>query len=243
MARYCPSCQPLVVAERINRWKGPISTFTWPLFLTLTIPNSEDPERLRFLKKRWSAFRRRKLIQTRIKGGLATFEITNTGNGWHPHLHALADCRWLSLHTPEPLRTDSHDVKEEKFELARTELSALWADQIGEEHAIVLATRKRGDRAIAEVCKYACKGSDLIECPTPIAPMLRVLKSTRTLAGWGSCFPLPSPDADIPSKVGCDDCGAEKSYLPADVVHYLTRNTDPGWNGRTVSPKHHAIPS
>lgn len=240
MARYCPACQPLVVAERVARWKPSLDLIRWPLFITLTIPNSEDPERLRFLKKRWSAFRRRKLIRTRIRGGLASFEITNIGNGWHPHLHALADCRWLSLYTPEPDYRDSEAVKDEKCQAAREELSTLWADQIGEETAIVLATRAFGDRVILEICKYAAKGSDLLECPTPIAPMLRVLKATRTLAGWGSCFPLPSPDEDPGPKIGCETCGALKSFLPSAVVSYLTKGTDPGWKGRTVAPSSQA---
>ena len=239
MARYCPSCQPLVVAERISKWKPALERIRWPLFMTLTIPNAEDPEQLRFLKKRWSAFRRRKLIRDRIKGGLATFEVTNTGNGWHPHLHALADCRWLSLNVPEPTWRDSADVKREKIDASLAEVTALWSEQIGVPRAGVHVRRAYGERVIAELCKYAAKGSDLIECAEPIAPMLRVLKSTRTLAGWGSCFPLPCPDEGIQPKVQCRDCGAEKSMLPAEVVSFLTRGSDTGHAGRTVAPPFH----
>lgn len=225
MARYCPSCQPLVVAERISKWGSSAAKIRWPLMLTLTIQNAEDEESLRRLKKSWAAFRRRKLIKSKIAGGLATFEITNTGRGWHPHIHALCDCRWLSLHVPEPRTKDSDAVKNQKFELARAELSTLWADQTGQEMAIVLAARVRGDRAIAEVCKYAAKGSDLLNCPTPIAPMLRMMKATRMLAGWGSFFPLPSPDEDEGPKVECLTCHNRGSYVPDFVAQMLIRTS------------------
>jgi hypothetical protein len=224
MIRYCPACAPNVTARRMERWAAPIRTIHWPLFITLTIPNSEDPETLRKLRGHWAKFRRRKLMRDRVRGGVATFEITNKGNGWHPHLHAVADCEWLALHVPPPTRRDSPDVIRQKCDLARAELSAAWADQIKNPTAIVLAKRCHGDGIPAEILKYAVKGSDLLACIGPIAPMLRVLKATRTLSGWGSLHPLPSPDADETPLAECPDCHATKSFLPADVVNRLIRS-------------------
>jgi hypothetical protein len=38
---------------------------------------------------------RRKYWRDSIHGGLLFHECTNIGNGWHPHVHALVDARWI----------------------------------------------------------------------------------------------------------------------------------------------------
>lgn len=225
--RWCPSCQPMVSAVRMERWGHAIEQMQWPLFITLTIPNSVDPESLRVLRSAWSRLRRRKLISSRIRGGVATFEITNKGSGWHPHIHAVADCRWLSLHVPEPLRTDPSVVVQEKCRLAQKELSSLWADVLQVDTAIVWVRRVKEVGSMAkEVMKYCMKGSDLVESVDPISPMLRVLKQTRTLSGWGSLHPLPCPDTEDSPAVECEKCHSQGAFLPAEVVSYITQAAD-----------------
>ena len=166
-------------------------------------------------------------MREKIKGGVATFEITNKGNGWHPHIHAVADCRWLSIHTPEPLRTDSAPVVREKCRMAQAELSSLWADVLKTDTAVVWIQRvKQVDTMAAEVLKYCMKGDELLSSTEPIVPMLNVIASTRMLAGWGSLHPLPSPDEEGTPGVKCEDCGEEKSFLPSEVVSYITARSD-----------------
>jgi hypothetical protein len=211
----------------------------WPLFLTFTIPNSEDPETLTALKSHWSKFRRRRLWRDRVTGGVGSFEVTNKGNGWHPHIHAVVDCRWLALHVPEPTRRDTKEVKEQKCELAQKELSALWADQIGNKHGVVWARRVYGTGVVQEILKYAVKGSELIDCPDAIAPMLRVLAKSRMLSGFGSLHPLPPIDEEEPFAVSCEDCGAERSFLPDEVCQFLGRSRDGYAAGRTLPPSKH----
>lgn len=223
LKRYCPACTPIVTAQRLAKWAKPISQMTWPLFVTLTIPNSLDPESLTRLKKGWQKFRRRKLIREKVAGGVATYEVTNKGKGWHPHIHAIMDCRWLSIHVPEPHWRDSKATKEEKCACAQQELADQWADCMGEEMAHVWVTRTSGVDAVHEVLKYAVKSSDLLDSPDPISPMLYVLKNTRTLAGWGSFFPLPSPDEEEKPEARCEDCGMPADYIPEEVLKYMMR--------------------
>lgn len=226
--RYCPECQPMLTMQKTQRWSHAISSIQWPLFVTLTMSNSSDPAIVANIKKAWQKFRRRKLIKDKVKGGVATYEITNKGNGWHPHIHAVMDCRWLSLHVPEPLRRDPKEVVEKKCALAKKELSALWAEQLKQEVAIVDVQRVYDqDKVISEVIKYAMKGSDLVNSPDDIAPMLRAIKGTRMLAGWGSLFPLPSMDEEESPGVACKECDATKTLLPADVMQYITRCSNP----------------
>ena len=222
--RYCPACQPQLAAQKVAKWEHAIGTIKWPLFVTLTMGNSTDPDCLSFIKKSWSKFRRRKLIREKVKGGVATFEITNKGRGWHPHIHAIMDCRWLSLHTPEPLRRDPAELVKHKCELAQKELSGLWADQIKQDIAVVDVRRVYDSgRIVREVLKYAMKGTDLIDSPDPIAPLLRSIKGTRMLAGWGSMHPMPTLDEEESPTLACESCKSEKTYLPEDVVKFITR--------------------
>lgn len=167
---------------------------------------------------------------------MAGFEVTNKGNGWHPHIHAVMDCRWLSLHVPEPTGYDSRAVAKEKCRLAQLEVSSLWAQQISEPGAVVWISRVTSGNIAGEVLKYAAKGSELIASPDPIAPMLRVIAGTRMLSGWGSLHPLPSPDEEEGPGVTCESCGSEKSFLPNDIIDYLTGPIGVQNLGRTVPP-------
>lgn len=233
--RWCPACQPIVTAKRVSRWNHAIQKLQWPLFVTLTMENSTNPESLRKIKDGWGKLRRRKLINTKVKGGIATFEITNKGKGWHPHIHAVCDCRWLSLNVPEPLRRDSKDIVKEKTRLAQQELSSLWAEVINQPLAVVHVRRVYDPDSVAlEILKYCLKGSELVSAQDEISPMLRVLAKTRMLAGWGSLHPLPSPDEEERPALKCDKCHAEKSFLPADIVHSISRVRDP----RAYQPAH-----
>lgn len=163
--------------------------------------------------------RRRKLIEKRITGGIATIEITNQGNGWHPHLHVLADCKWLALHVPEPRFQDSEDVKRQKYDHARLELSALWSAVIKQDFAIVSALRKEPGEALAYTLKYAVKGSDLIHSPDPIAPLLRMLNKSRLVSAFGDLHGMePKLIDDEKRKCACGKCGAEGSMMPDWVV-------------------------
>jgi len=237
--RWCPVCAPMLSAKRFTRWAHAIGKLQWPLFITLTIPNSEDPECLRHLKDAWAKFRRRKIIASRVSGGVATFEVTNKGEGWHPHIHAVVDCEWLSVHVPPPLRWETKAVKKQKGEHAQKELSTAWAEQIGNPIGVVYVRRVYGTGVVQEILKYAVKSSDLIESPDPIAPMLRVLRQTRTLSGFGTLHPLPSPDEEEPMIVACDSCGAEKSFMPDELVKFFAPINIPGMQGRTLTPTKH----
>lgn len=238
--RWCPECAPMLSALRYTKWVHAISLLQWPLFVTLTIPNSEDPECLTALKKHWGKFRRRKIIASRVAGGVASFEITNKGAGWHPHIHAVMDCEWLSVHVPKPMRWESKAAKEQKCELAKRELSAAWANQIGNKHGICWVRRVFGHGVVREILKYSVKGSELLDSPEPIAPMLEVLRRSRTLAGFGSLHPLPSPDEEQPMAVACETCGAEKSFLPEEIVKFLYKGSRPGPGAH--SRNHHDQP-
>jgi len=168
--------------------------------------------------------RRRKLLQDRVTGGITTIEITEGAGGWHPHLHCLCDCRWLSIHTPAPRPTDSKAVVKQKCDHARMELSAIWSDTLKVPQAIVLAKRKAPGDGLAYATKYGLKGTTMIQSKLPIAPLIRVIATSRLLSTFGNCHAVPENLEDEgKTKCTCKECGATKSYMPEEVAHRMIR--------------------
>jgi hypothetical protein len=215
--RWCPVCAYHIAAERVKKYEAAAGRFRWPLFVTLTIQNTPDPEGLMRLKKWWQKFRRRKLIRECVRSGIVGFEITNKGRGWHPHIHCLLDCQWLSLYVPEPNRTDSAEKKRQKCQAAAEELSRAWADLTGQETASVKV--RRGDAAaLVEVLKYSCKGSELLKCAEPVAPLIRLMLGCRLMSTFGE-IRKEMQDEDLEeekteSPCQCEFCGAKGSLVP-----------------------------
>lgn len=205
--------------------KSALLRFEFPLFVTLTMANSDNPDSVRILRRAFGKLRNRRLWKDKVLGGVAAIEVTNKGNGWHPHLHALVDCRWLAIKTPEPPRNIPKEDKKIYYEYAAKELSMTWASILGQDTAIVLATRARGAATIKEVLKYSVKGSELLDSPDRISEMIRMLEMTRLITTFGSIYGMSKELEEDPEKTGCacEKCQAIGSFLPESVVQYLIR--------------------
>lgn len=235
--RWCPSCAYHIAAERVHKYAAAAGRFQWPLFVTLTVRNTPDPAGLLMIKKQWSKMRRRKLIRDRVRSGIVGFEVTNKGKGWHPHCHALLDCRWLSLHVPEPGRRDTAEKKAAKCQAAAEELSRCWADLIGQETASVNV--RRGDAAaLVEVLKYSCKGSELLASAEPVAPLIRLMLGCRLMSTFGE-IRKEMQDEDLEEEdtdkgCGCGACGQRGTMMLADLAHAF--HIDPRHLAPSVNP-------
>lgn len=223
--RWCPSCAYHIAAERVAKYKDIARRFAWPLFVTLTMRNTIDPEGLKEMKKAFGKWRRRKLVREKVKSGIVGFEVTNKGKGWHPHAHMLLDCRWLSLHVPEPNRTDSKSEKERKCKAAAAELERLWCDVLKQETASVKVRRGDAD-ALVEVLKYSCKGSELIECQGKASDLIDVMESMRLMTTFGEVRKLLKEEADAdleePEQTGCqcEACRAIGTMIPDKFLRF-----------------------
>lgn len=220
--RWCPACAWIVAQDRLRKYERAADTMKWPLFVTLTVRNTPDPEVIRSLREWWGKMRRRKLVSQQVPGGISTIEVTEGEGGWHPHLHILADCRWLALHTPAPAWNDSESVKRQKYDHARLELSALWSQVIGQEQASVLALRKPPGECLRYALKYAVKGQTLINSRLPIAPLIRVLSKSRMLSAFGTMHghPLNDPEEEKPGTI-CRECNEVTDWIPDHVVEMM----------------------
>jgi len=142
-------------------------------------------------------------------------EVTNTGNGWHPHVHALIDCEWLAVKTPKPRPRESATSIAAKCKAAAAEFCTVWAKCLRTPVNPSIKVKRCDYDAAKEVLKYAVKPADLINCPDPIGHVIRMMDATRLITTFGTLFGLKVPDDDEPTKLPCT-CGQP------DWTPYLT---------------------
>ena len=134
-----------------------------PFLVTLTVKNGENlEERFQHLARCLRTYHRRR-SRTRQTGEVRkassavwSYEFTNKGKGWHPHVHAV----WLCREAPD----------------ARL-LSSEWRELTGDSFIVDVRPMDMGDPvgAFCEVFKYALKFADL--------PDSERLHAFRTLRG------------------------------------------------------------
>lgn len=225
--RWCPICSVRISLTRIARFEGAAARCQWPLMVTLTCQNTFDAQQaVNRITKAFTKFRRQKFWARTVKGGVASFECTNNGRGWHPHLHVLTDCRWLALATPEPRRTESIERQRDKLRSAQRELSQEWAHCLGQDTSIVHARRAFGPM-LKESLKYNLKPSELANCKNVIGPLLRAMKGKRLVIPFGSFYDLGDEwkETENAGRITpkCEGCASEKSWLPSKVVSFIAR--------------------
>jgi hypothetical protein len=185
--KWCPCCKRRLAAQRSAELGYIVERFRWPLFVTLTMKNAFDLSsgEIRKMRRAFGKLRNRKLWKTRVKGGIACVEVTNIGNGWHPHLHCVLDCAWLAWKTPAPQKGDSKEELKAKFQAAAVELETAWAKLLGQTSASVKVKRCSSSTIAKEVVKYTVKDEDLIESEEPIGELIRALESCRLMTTFG----------------------------------------------------------
>jgi hypothetical protein len=122
-----------------------------PYLVTLTVKNGEDlQETLLHLRSRMKflAETRRNALKglvvpnefSKSYGGFHSIEVTNKGNGWHPHVHMI----WLCKDAPD-----------------QAHLSHEWHVITGDSYIVDVRPLTDPLEGFIEVCKYAMKFSDL----------------------------------------------------------------------------------
>lgn len=154
----CPVCARIRAAKQVQRYLERLGIIRESrpaiklALLTLTVKNGEDlEERYAHLKNSWKVLqrRRRQYITKgrgynelcKVDGAVFSYEITNKGNGWHPHLHAVV------------ILNDRIDQQL---------LSSEWLGITGDSFVVDIRSIK-GDpvEGFLEVFKYALKFSEL----------------------------------------------------------------------------------
>lgn len=165
---------------------------SWRLsMITLTVKNGEDlRERFEHLQRSMQrVFERRRdwfkkgrgLTEWRkAHGYVGTYEVTNQGNGWHPHAHVMV------------LHTENFDYRA---------LQAEWKEITGDSHVLNVSAARHPESPeidFLEVFKYAVKFSDLT--PADNVKAFIVLRRHRLLFSGGAFRGVDVPEdlADEP---------------------------------------------
>ena len=165
---YCPECQPKLAKRRaasVAWWTVEVSQ---PKHVVLTVQNVEPLTRghVDELKKWFTRLRHRKFCRN-WRGGFYSVEVTNEGRGWHLHLHVLVDSRWIDA----------------------GELARQWCSVTNGMGKIVKVKDCRRADYLAEVTKYAVKGSELAAwTPSQIAMFIHAFDGARTFGVFGSLY-------------------------------------------------------
>lgn len=165
--RVCPTCSDRYrnqLREGVARVARP---YAWPTFITLTIQHdlfSPLDELLDRLQHAW-----RKLQKTavwkNVDAGVKIIEITHGENGWHPHVHVVADCRWIQ----------------------QSDLAAAWRRASGGSSIVdVRRVKSRGEIA-SYVSKYLSKPSSISE-PALLAEYARATHGRRLVGCFGASY-------------------------------------------------------
>ncbi|MGC1512502.1 MAG: hypothetical protein WA797_06255 [Acidimicrobiales bacterium] len=151
----CPLCAALRAAKSVRVYSAKVAELLRadpllrPYLVTFTVRNGPDlAERFRHLSGCLRAYHKRRMgtRQTgevrKASAAVWSYEFTNRGRGWHPHVHAI----WLCREAPDELRlrAEWEALTRDSFECDVTPMDP--ADPIG---------------AFLEVFKYAVKFADL----------------------------------------------------------------------------------
>jgi len=188
----CPECQHSLQVHRQRQVGWWAKTVRQPKHVVLTIHNLPDLTKghLQKFKQFFSQLRRRKFCRNWI-GGFYRIEITNEKRGWHLHLHALVDAKWID----------------------KTQLSVNWKSITNGLGYIVDVKDCRKESYMREVTKYVVKGSMLAKWSGPdIATFVTAFDGARTFGVFGSLFGMRTKFAAFveslrTAKADCE-CGA-----------------------------------
>lgn len=210
--KWCPSCAPALAIRTVQKYQSLVEEATWPLFVTFTTKNYEEPS-IRPLRKAWGKMRRLRWFRRAALGGVVAFECTNTGKGWHWHAHALLDCEWLAVSVEKPAKNAPADLWRTRGKTAAKEVGEQWSLCTNRKSSVKVRrvwTRDDGDvtKACMEVLKYCVTAETLLNVDEPIAPYLRLLDGTRLVTSFGTFFGKGAKRKKLPPKMcpcGCSE--------------------------------------
>lgn len=153
-----------------------------PYMVTLTVKNGPDlAERMGHLRKALRAYHKRRKGKDgrgevlKASSAVWSYEVTQKGNGWHPHVHAI----WLCREAPDPFQ-----------------LSEEWHALTGDSFIVDVSPISQDDpvSGFLEVFKYALKFADLADSDRLHA--YKVLRGKRLQDSFGELRGLDVEPSD-----------------------------------------------
>jgi NADH:ubiquinone oxidoreductase subunit len=191
---HCPECSAARATQRASSMCAAARRAARATHIVLTLRNTTKLTRQAYTQL-WKAFARlRRASACRAwRGGAATAETTNDGNGWHLHIHAIVDC--------PPINTAS--------------LSATWFKATKGTGTIVKALPLTTSEHRQAASRYVCKPPRLAAWSgEQLAEFAAATAGARTATSFGNwrgpqaaAKPWPKPP-----RQRCAACGSHQLY-------------------------------
>ncbi|WP_460549597.1 protein rep, partial [Geodermatophilus aquaeductus] len=212
----CPFCAARRGSKTVERYLDRLAIIAQErprarlALLTLTVKNGPDlVERHAHLERSWKTLqkRRRDYLNrgtgftelAKVSGALFSYEVTNKGKGWHPHLHAIVLLDdWLDQ---EKLSAEWHRITGDSFIVDIRRIGKRLDALVDPTGAIVPEVID----AFTEVSKYALKFSDLSFANNLHA--FETLRGKRLQGAFGAFWGVKVPESLL------DDLLADEPYL------------------------------
>ncbi|MFA6140425.1 MAG: protein rep [Hyphomicrobium sp.] len=220
--RWCPVCEHQRAAQVTDLYRPLIHAMRWPLFLTLTMSHTASSgiaEDLKAIRDGWQRLRRLQWFRRRVAGGVGAIEVAmpeeHGHNGAHPHIHALLDCRWLSVSTPAPRPAAGKRELDRLHKASQAEIAAQWAMCLRAERAGIY-TRRADRDTVSEVLKYSVSSAALLNSALPLEPLITALKGRKGVMPFGTirkALKVVRAERDAAKKPLICECGCESWCL------------------------------
>lgn len=166
--KICPECTPRLARERRESVEWWTKQIAQPKHVVLTVRNTSMITRsmVKDLKDSFTRLRRMKLCRS-WRGGFYSLEVTNESQGWHLHIHALVDAKFIPA----------------------DQLSVAW-DQASRGAGYIVKVKDCRERSyLQEVTKYAVKGSDIASWPShDILAFIAAFEGVKTFGVFGNLY-------------------------------------------------------
>jgi hypothetical protein len=165
---YCPECAHHLQREREKQVAWWTRECKQPKHVVLTVKNIPHLTFLHVQEFRgWFTKLRRLKFARNWVGGFYRIEVTNEGKGWHLHLHALVEAKWID----------------------QPQLKNVWRRLTNGLGYIVKVMDVRQGSYLHEVTKYVVKGHQLASWqPADIVTFLNAFQNVRTFGVFGSLY-------------------------------------------------------
>lgn len=201
--RWCPLCSRAKASHVANSVAGWLKSFKVPKILTLTLKHSADSldKQVTRLYAAFQVLRRRRLLSSKIKGGIWFFQVKlseQTGE-WHPHLHCLLQSEFI------PHRA----------------IKLAWHEITGDSDIVDIRAVYDARKVADYVARYAARPAQLASLSQ--AHRLEVydaLKGRRLAGKWGSATDVtfsPPKDGEFSEAVTVVSWRNAKKFAQSDL--------------------------
>ena len=190
--RLCPFCQRRRAREAAARVGSIVKTFDAPRLITLTLREDGRPlaERVDRISEALRKLRRLRAWKSRVRGGVATFEVTTgaNGDGWHVHVHMIVE----GLYYPQRLLAED------------------WLSCTGDSSIVDIRAVHDRARTARYVSKYVAKSADLTSwTPQQIREYAATFRRRRMICTFG-----------IAHGLSCESSLSESESQPSqEIIH------------------------